>query len=223
MAKYMSCFDIIGPIMVGPSSSHTAGAVRLGKMARCLLGENPRKAEILLHGSFRETYRGHGTDLALIAGLLGLETDDTRIKESFRLAKEASLAFAFQPADLGDVHPNTVRFLLEGETGYRLEMQGSSTGGGNIVVTEINGFPVELYGNFETIITTHQDVPGVIAQVTQVLSCHGLNIAFMRVARKNKGKMASMMIETDQSIPREVLKEIKELPSMFSVRLVGKV
>jgi len=223
MTKNLSSFDIIGPIMVGPSSSHTAGAVRLGRIARMLLGEEPRQARIYLHGSFRETYRGHGTDLALIAGLLGMDTADVRIRDAFKLAKEACLEFSFEPADLGNVHPNTVKLVLRGAGDYQLEMLGSSTGGGNIVVSEINGFPVEVYGNYDTLVTVHQDQPGVIAQVTKVLAGHGLNVAYMRVARKTKGKLASMILEIDQPVSPEILKEIAGLPALRSVRYIGKV
>ncbi len=223
MAESLSSFDIIGPIMVGPSSSHTAGAVRLGKMAKQLIAEKIKEARILLHGSFRETYRGHGTDVALVAGLLGLSTHDVRIKDAFKLAEEAALIVTFEPVDLGEVHPNTVRFLLKGESDRELEMQGSSIGGGNIVITRINGFDVEVYGNYETLVTVHQDRPGAIAQVTNILSYYGINIAFMRVARKNRGKLATMIIETDQHIDPDVIKIIEALPAFTSVRLVEKV
>lgn len=223
MAEALSSFDVIGPIMVGPSSSHTAGAVRLGKMARLLMAKNIVEARILLHGSFRETYRGHGTDVALVAGLLGMTTYDVRIKDALKLAEKASLAVYFEPADLGEVHPNTVRFLLKSESGRKIEVQGSSIGGGNIVVTRINGFDVEIYGNYETLVTVHQDRPGAIAQVTNILSYYGVNIAFMRVARKNRGKLATMIIETDQHINPEVIKIIESLPAFTSVRLVEKV
>lgn len=223
MPKAMSSFDIIGPIMVGPSSSHTAGAVRLGRIARLLLGEAPRCARILLHGSFRETYRGHGTDLALVAGLLGLDTSDPRIREAHRLAQEAGLDFKIEAVELGAVHPNTVKLILTGQQGYHLELVGSSTGGGNIVVTEINGFPVEVYGQYDTLVTVHQDQPGVIAQVTNVLANGGINVAYMRVARKNKGKLASMIIEIDQQVSAKILQDIEDLPTINSVRFVGKV
>lgn len=224
MTRNYSTFDIIGPIMVGPSSSHTAGAVRLGKMARILLGEKPVKAAIRLHGSFRETYKGHGTDLALVAGLLGLETDDPGIKDAFLLAKKNNLDYSFSPIDLGgDAHPNTVKIFVEGEKGYKLEMQGSSIGGGSIVISEINGFPVEIRGDYETLVTVHQDRPGVVAQVSGVLAGYGINIASMRVSRKNRGKLASMMIEIDQHVPFDALQEIQGLSVMTSVRFVGKV
>jgi len=223
MPTSMGSFDIIGPIMVGPSSSHTAGAVRLGKIARLLLGEQPRHVRILLHGSFRETYRGHGTDLALLAGLLGLNTDDIRIRKADQLAQDQGLEYIIEPVVLGAVHPNTVKLILSGQDGYHLEMVGSSLGGGNIVVTEINGFAVEIYGKYDTLVIVHQDQPGVIAQVTNVLAQYGINVANMRVARKNKGKQASMMIEIDQHVQAKVIKEIEELSTINSVRFVGKV
>lgn len=223
MTHNYSSFDIIGPIMVGPSSSHTAGAVKLGRMAHILLGEMPARAVIQLHGSFRETYKGHGTDLALVAGLLGLETDDPGIKNAFELAKKHNLEYRFTSVELGNVHPNTVRLNVEGRNGYKLEMQGSSIGGASIVVSEINGFPVEIRGDYETLITVHQDKPGVVAQVSGILAGYGINIASMRVSRKNRGKLASMMIEIDQHVPAGALQEIQELSAVTSVRFVGKV
>jgi L-serine dehydratase len=223
MTRDYSSFDIIGPIMVGPSSSHTAGAVRLGRMARILLGEVPVKALIQLHGSFWQTYKGHGTDLALVAGLLGLQTDDPGIKEAFQLAKENNLEFSFAPVELGDVHPNTVKMRVEGKDGYKLEMQGSSIGGASIVISEVNGFPVEIKGDYETLVTVHQDRPGVVAQVSGILAKYGVNIASMRVSRKKRGKLASMMIEIDQQVPACAIQEIKELSAMTSVRFMEKV
>jgi len=195
----------------------------LGRIAGMLLGAAPEEARILLHGSFRETYRGHGTDLALLGGLLGLDTADIRIREAYRLAAEKGLKYRIEGADLGNVHPNTVELFLQGPEGYSLEMMGSSTGGGNIMVTQINGFPVEIYGDYDTLVTVHLDQPGVISQVTNILARHGLNVAYMRVARKNKGRLASMIIEIDQPVSGSIQKEIEELPALNSVRYVGKV
>lgn len=222
MTESMGAFDIIGPVMVGPSSSHTAGAVRLGLFARILLDEEPKKVKILLHGSFRDTFHGHGTDLALISGLLGLNADDIRIKDAFRLAKEASLEFSFEPVELEDVHPNTVCFLLDGHSGHSLEMKGSSIGGGNVLITEINGFSVGISGKYETLFTVHKDVPGVISQVAKVLSDSGINIAYMHVIREEKGELAAMVIETDHLIPGEIKEYIASLENVKSVRLIRK-
>lgn len=222
MTESMGVFDIIGPVMVGPSSSHTAGAVRLGLLARTLLDEEPKKVRILLHGSFKETLHGHGTDLAIISGLLGLNPNDIRIKDAFRLAKEASLEYSFEPVDLDDVHPNTVRFLVDGESGHLLEMQGSSIGGGNIIVTEVNGFKVYITGKYETLLTVHKDVPGVISHVAGLLSDQGINVAFMQVIREEKGELAAMIIETDHLIPRELKKCVAALENVISVRLIRK-
>lgn len=223
MTESMGVFDIIGPVMVGPSSSHTAGAVRLGLFARILLDEEPKKARVLLHGSFRETFRGHGTDLALISGLLGLNPDDIRIKDAFRLAKEASLEFSFDPIEIDDAHPNTVQFLLDGESGHHLEMQGASIGGGNVIVTEINGFSVSLRGKYETLFTVHKDVPGVITQVARVLSDSGINVAYMQVIREEKGELAAMVIETDHLIPREIKDYVSTMENVEYVLLIRKV
>ncbi|MFZ7103731.1 MAG: L-serine ammonia-lyase, iron-sulfur-dependent subunit beta [Peptococcaceae bacterium] len=220
MREY-SCFDILGPVMVGPSSSHTAGAVRLGRVARSIAGGLPREVEIFLHGSFAQTYRGHGTDLALIGGLLNFNTDDVRIRNSFTLAKEQGLEFKFIPTDLGDgLHPNTVKFLLITPGKDKLSITGASIGGGNIVITEINDYDIELKGDLPAIITTHQDIPGVISKVSGVLAANKINIAFMRVFRKEKRKLAQMIVETDEGAPQEVIEEILRLEPVVNVRAI---
>lgn len=216
-----SCFDILGPVMVGPSSSHTAGAVRLGRLARSIAGGLPQRVEIFLHGSFAQTYRGHGTDLALIGGLLNFNTDDTRIRNSFAIAKELGLDFKFTPTDLGDgFHPNTVKFLLLTGENEKISITGASIGGGNVVITEINGYPIELKGDLPTIITTHQDIPGVISKVSRVLADNKINIAFMRVFRKEKHKLAQMIVETDERVSQEVRENILNLESIVNVRVI---
>lgn len=220
----MNLIDVIGPVMIGPSSSHTAGAARLGLLAASILGAQPAKAEIYLHGSFAETYKGHGTDLALIAGLMGWAPDDGRIPESFEYAKKAGLDFCFNKIDLGSAsHPNTVLFKLESLTGEKCEITGSSIGGGQVRVTEIDGFPVELDGKLSTIITTHDDVRGVIALVSGLLANLSVNIATMRVFRSNKGGIASMVVECDSVIDPAGLKLIESIPAIRSVRFVNRV
>lgn len=207
-------FDIVGPIMIGPSSSHTAGAVRLGRMVRLILGEEPKKAAVYLHGSFALTHKGHGTDKALAAGLLGMETDDEQIRDVFELTKEKALDIEFIPADLGDVHPNTARIVAIGINGREVTVTGASVGGGNIVITEIDNYAVELAGNYHTLITIHEDKPGIVAIASHILSQHSINIAFMRVSRQNRGAQALMIIETDQSIGPKVLDSVKNIEAV---------
>jgi L-serine dehydratase len=207
--------------MVGPSSSHTAGAVRLGRLARSIIGSLPEEVEILLHGSFAQTFRGHGTDLALIGGLLGFNTDDVRIRDSFSFAQSVGLKFRFISTDLGDgFHPNTVKFIVFTKNQEKLTITGSSIGGGNVVITEINGYEIKLKGDLPTIITTHQDVPGVISRVSGVLANYKINIAFMRVFRKEKRKLAQMIVETDEQVPQEIIEEILKLEPIVNVRFI---
>lgn len=215
----MNIFDVIGPIMIGPSSSHTAGAVRLGRVARSLLGEPVAEAVIGLHGSFASTGRGHGTDRALIAGLLGWRTDDANLPRSFNAAAESGLVFRFETVNLGaEAHPNSVIFDLKGIGGSTLQTLGCSIGGGRVKITEINGFPLELTGELTSLITVHHDRPGVIHSVTGVLASHAVNIAEMRVSRGKKGTLAAMVIETDSEIPPEMVESIGALPQIVSVR-----
>ncbi|MBM7866874.1 L-serine ammonia-lyase, iron-sulfur-dependent, subunit beta [Heliobacterium gestii] len=217
----MNIFDVIGPVMIGPSSSHTAGAVRLGNVARLILGEAVMEARIGLHGSFAETHRGHGTDRALVAGLLGWATDDLRIPNSFEFAETAGLAVTFSDINLGELaHPNSVRFNLIGQAGTRSDVTGASIGGGRVQVTRVDDFPVELTGDFATLLVTHHDQPGVISLVTAVLGQQGINIAQMRVSREQKGARALMVLETDQTVTDEALRAIAALPPVERARRI---
>ncbi len=220
----MNLFDVIGPIMIGPSSSHTAGAVRLGRLARELLGEPVIAADIGLHGSFARTGKGHGTDRALIAGLMGWQTDDSRIPHSFEHAAQTGLAFHFEMVCLGDsAHPNTVVFALKGHSEGVLRITGCSVGGGRIKITEINGFPLELTGDFSALVTLHQDRPGVIHSVTGILAARSVNIAEMRVSRRKRGSTAVMVIDVDGAVPDEVVSEVAVLPQILAVRRLNPV
>ena len=220
----MNLIDILGPVMIGPSSSHTAGAVRLGLLAASILGGQPVQAEFNLHGSFAETYQGHGTDMALLAGLMGWTPDDERIPEAEKYAKEGGLTYSFKKIDLGNMaHPNTVLFKLTSASGSYCEFMGSSVGGGQVKVTEIDGFPVELTGRLPAILTVHIDTRGVIALVTSTLANAGVNIATMRLFRSNKGGMASMVIECDEAVPQEILNLIGALQQIESVRFIASV
>jgi len=220
----MDLMDVIGPVMIGPSSSHTAGAVRLGLLAASILGEKPVKAEIELHGSFAQTYRGHGTDLALLAGLMGWLPDDARIPEARIFAGENGLEYSFAKVNLGDLaHPNTVRFKLIGASGAACQVTGSSIGGGQVSVTEIDDFPVELNGRLPGVLVLHRDQCGVIALVSGQLAEAGINIAGMRVFRTGKGGLAIMIIECDQKVAPETLEKITHLMAVKSVRFINNV
>ena len=215
----MGIFDIIGPVMVGPSSSHTAGAVRIGAFARMLLGTSPGSAVIQLHGSFAATGEGHGTPLALLAGLLGLAPDDERIPSAEAVAAEQGLQYRFEDVDLGDVHPNSVRLRLEA-AGAPLEICASSVGGGRIMVWNIDGFQVELEGQYPTILLTYPDRPGAVAIVSAILANAALNIATIKAHRDTRGGQALMTVELDIAPPASVLESLRCLPQFEQVRFI---
>ncbi|MCC5911562.1 MAG: L-serine ammonia-lyase, iron-sulfur-dependent subunit beta [Clostridiaceae bacterium] len=219
--KDFSMFDIVGPNMIGPSSSHTAGACRIGKVAYKISGGDIKKVTFLLHGSFGKTYKGHGTDKAILGGILGFDPDDEKIKFSFDLAKKQGLDFEFIEEDLGDVHPNTAKVLIEKFDGSKIEILGSSIGGGSIVVTEINGLELEFTGEYVTLIIAHTDRPGVIAKVSAILAEYAINIAFMRVYRHNRGQNAFMIIETDDMISDEAVKSVINTENIANAYLVS--
>ena len=193
----LDIFEILGPIMVGPSSSHTAGAVRIGRMARTLLGEPPVKADIGLYGSFAETGRGHGTDRALVAGLLGMKPDDLRIPESFSVAKEQGLSFVFHPAELREAHPNTAVLTVEGASGKKTKVQAASIGGGRIRVDQLDGVAVDFTGIFNTLIVRH--------------------IANMSLVRDRRGGSVMTIFEIDQPVPAAELEQLKAVPQVLGV------
>lgn len=215
----MGIFDVIGPVMVGPSSSHTAGAVRIGLFARLLLGSQPDNAEIALHGSFAATGEGHGTHLALLAGLLGLGTDDERIPEARHLAEEARLHYTFCDEYLGEVHPNSVRIKLVHETSV-LEILASSVGGGRIRVFEIDGFPLDLDGEYPTILMAYPDQPGWVAVVSSILANAQVNLASIQAHRASKGGQALLTIKCDQVPPSGTLEALRALPKTNWVRFI---
>ena len=219
----MNMFDIIGPVMIGPSSSHTAGAVRLGYVARKILGEEPVRAVIWLSGSFAETYRGHGTDKALLAGILGFAPDDVRIRDSLSLAEQRNLQFEFHCEDIPGSHPNTARITLTGSNGNEVTIQGASVGGGNILVSEINGMEVHVTGQSNTLVILHQDKPGTIAAVTNFVSYSSVNIGNFRLSRPQKGGEAVMTIEVDGEIPGPLVENLKILPNIIHVVLIRAV
>lgn len=209
--------------MIGPSSSHTAGAARLGRLARAILGQTPRSAHVLLHGSFATTGRGHGTDLAITAGLMGLAPDDSRIRDAFALAGQSGLDISFDEADLGEVHPNTALMELTDADGREWQVRGSSLGGGDVVVTLIDDFPVEITGELPVLLVVHHDQPGVVAAVTARLAADVINIAGMQVSRERRGARALMLIATDQPVPEEVAASVAAIDGVTSVRQVPAV
>lgn len=200
----MRLFDILGPVMVGPSSSHTAGAVRIGFTARKLLGENVQHADISLHGSFAMTGHGHGTDCALVAGLLGMQPDDLRIPDSFSVAQQQGLTFTIKNVQLRNAHPNTARLQLTGSSGRTLDVVAESIGGGRIRVVSIDGIDANFSGEHNTLIVHNQDVPGHVAAVTSALMQRQINIATMQLYRSEQGGYAVMILECDQPIPKDI-------------------
>ena len=224
MKKVESIFEIIGPIMIGPSSSHTAGAVRIGRIAREILGEKPIRAIILFHGSFAETYRGHGSDKAVIGGILGFSTDDLRIRKALEIAEKEGLKIEFKTVDLGEeYHPNTIKIILEDSSGLKIWIVGSSIGGGNIIVTEVNGFEADISGDYHALIAIHDDKPGMVAKITSILAKHKINIARMKVSRIRRGALAFSSLEVDQEIPKEIVKEIEKIEGVKLVRALKPI
>jgi L-serine dehydratase len=209
----VSLLDIIGPVMVGPSSSHTAGACRLGLLARGLVGGPPERARVELHGSFARTGEGHGTDKAIVGGLMGFRPDDERIRDALGIAEREGLDYRFEKTTLGEeneVHPNTVRITLE--RGDRSSvMVGSSLGAGRVLVTEIDGYPVEVTGNYHTIVLVAEDVRGSVARIATILADDGVNIATLRLSRKQRGGDAFMVIEVDEQPDEKVRADIRAL------------
>ena len=211
----MNVFDIIGPVMIGPSSSHTAGAARIGRIAPHRDCEQPERAVFTLYGSFAATGSGHGTDKALIAGILGMEPDDARLRFSPRIAKEQGLDVSLSTGDLPEAHPNTAVLTLTGRRGGALTVRGSSIGGGNIVIDAINGMPVRISGQHPSLIVQHRDRPGVIAEVTDLLADRGVNICNFSLSRRQKGGVAVMTIEMDGGLDEALAARVRALPDVM--------
>ena len=200
----MQLFDIIGPVMIGPSSSHTAGAARIGRVTRMLLGEDVRLARILFHGSFAKTWEGHGADRAVIGGLLGLKVDDPCLRRSRELAQERGMEYTIGTVQLPSAHPNTVIIEATGVSDKQVRVQAASVGGGSIRVQYLNGMEVGFSGERTTLIIQHRDAPGAIANVSRMLAEEKTNIATMRVFREKAGGRAVMALELD-SVPSDAL------------------
>jgi L-serine dehydratase len=219
----VSLFDILGPVMVGPSSSHTAGACRLGLMARAILGGTPAHARIALHGSFAATGEGHGTHRAIVGGLIGLAPDDLRLRRAYDEATSVGLEWTFEDIDLGeDAHPNTAVFDVRRD-GEQVRVRGASVGGGRIEVTDIDGFPVSLGGDYHTLVVLARDEPGTIMTITGLCAAQGINLATMRVDRTGRHKDALMTIEADAPIPDEVLEELRDFEWLRWARRIAKI
>ncbi|MFQ7724916.1 MAG: L-serine ammonia-lyase, iron-sulfur-dependent subunit beta [Ruthenibacterium lactatiformans] len=215
----MNVFDIVGPVMIGPSSSHTAGAARIGLIARALLGAPAVTADIRLHGSFAKTYRGHGTDKALVAGILGMKPDDAR--RQFDACAEKPGWPSPSCRRFGKCTPNTALITLTDAQGHTVSVQGASVGGGNILVTRVNGMAVEITGQYTTLIVLHRDAPGTIAAVTEEMSRRGVNICNFRLSRAQKGGTAVMTIEVDGALEPDVNSCVEKLPNVLSSTMLA--
>ena len=219
--SFISVFDVMGPNMIGPSSSHTAGAARIALLARKLLTGSLKKVEFTLYGSFAKTYHGHGTDRALLGGIMGFATDDVRIRDSFQIATDNGIEYSFIPNNVEtDVHPNTVDILMVNEEGQEMMIRGESLGGGKARLCRINGVEVDFTGEYSTLIVIQQDKPGVIAHITNCLSEMNVNIAYMKLYREEKGCTAYSIVESDGIVPQTVAGRIKENPYVHDVMLV---
>lgn len=219
--KNYGVFDILGPIMIGPSSSHTAGAARLGKIGREIADKSFNGVTFYLHGSFAKTYKGHGTDRALVAGILGMEPSDERIKDSLNIAKEKGINIEFIETDLGYEHPNTVKIIFHYEDKEDFFLIGSSIGGGNILITNLNGDEIQFSGNYPTILIRYKDQKGSISRISSILSSEDINIATMKVTRERK--IATMVIEIDSPIEDFVINKIAELDEIIYIKGINPI
>lgn len=218
---FISVFDVLGPNMIGPSSSHTAGAAIIAYLAQKMIAPPLRRADFRLYGSFAKTYRGHGTDRALVGGILGFSADDERIRDSFALAKQQGLEFRFIPDETDtDVHPNTVEIRMENAAGRVMTVRGESLGGGKVRIVGINGVKVDFTGEYNALIVVQRDKPGVVAHITKILSDRDVNIAFMRLFREQKGHTAYTIVESDQRLPEGVDALLLENPNITDVMVV---
>ena len=220
----ISMFDILGPIMIGPSSSHTAGAQRIGKaMYNMIADKELTPVHFMLHGSFHLTLRGHGTDRALVGGVLGMNANDPQIKNSLQIAQERGIEVSFEGADLGDVHPNTVRIIARTSDGKIVSLMGSSIGGANIEIVEINGTAAKFSGKYPAVVINHTDRLGIISHITSILAINQVNIVTVLNSRENKGKSAVTMIETDSPISAAVKRELESMSAVHSVVTMERV
>ena len=215
--SFISVFDVMGPNMIGPSSSHTAGAARISYLAQKMIEGPLKRADFILYGSFAKTYHGHGTDRALLGGIMGFSTDDMRIRNSFDIAHEKGLKFSFTP---NEQETNTVDICMENEKGQKMTVRGESLGGGKVRIVDINHVQVDFTGEYSAVIVIHQDTPGVVAYITKCLSDRNINIAFMRLFRESKGEIAYTIVESDGKLPENIVPAIRENPNIHEVMIV---
>ncbi len=221
--KDYNIFDIIGPIMIGPSSSHTAGACRIGYAAQKIIKAAITEVTFVLYGSFAKTYMGHGTDVALLGGILGLKPDDERLVESFKIADHRGLKFEFISTDDEAEHPNTVLIRAKTNMLETWEIIGISIGGGKMIIRSINGIDVQFTGEYNTLVTHHKDSSGMLARISTILSENRINIAFMKLYREERGRKAIGIIEADEKIPKNVVDELLRIDGMISVNVIQKI
>lgn len=215
-----SIFDIVGPVMIGPSSSHTAGAARIGKMAHHFSGEDISSVRFYLHGSFAKTYRGHGTDKALLAGVLGFSESDEHLKQAFEIAAERGISYEFIEEDLGDVHPNSVKIVIDVKDGRKISLIGSSIGGGNIQIIHLNGIDLTISGEHPTIIAKHQSSRGILLGITAILTQYDHDVLFMSFYKKNKEGEGIIVVEVTDKVDNAVIESIKHMPGITDVYLI---
>ena len=219
--SFISVFDVIGPNMVGPSSSHTAGACAIACLAQKMNNGSLKNVTFTLYGSFAKTYRGHGTDRALLGGIMGFSTDDIRIRDSFSIAHKQGIEFSFLPNETDtDVHPNTVDIRMENADGRVMSVRGESTGGGKVRITRINQVQVDFTGEYNAVIIIQQDKPGVAAHITKCLGDQNVNIAFMRIFRESKGETAYTIVESDGELPDDITPRLMANPHVHDVMLI---
>ena len=219
--SFISVFDVLGPVMIGPSSSHTAGTAQIAFLAQKMIGGSVKKVEFILYGSFARTYQGHGTDRALLGGIMGFSTDDTRICDSFRIARERGLEYSFQVnQEDTEIYPNTVDIRMSSANGQVMTVRGESLGGGKVRIVRINQVKVDFTGEYSSVIVIHQDKPGIAAHITRYLSDCNVNIAFMRLFREAKGHTAYTIVESDDHLPEDIAGKIRENSFVSNVMIV---
>ncbi len=219
--SFISVFDVLGPNMIGPSSSHTAGAAVIAFLAQKMIDGPLTRVEFTLYGSFAKTYKGHGTDRALLGGIMGFATDDMRIRDSFQIARERNLDFSFLVNEQEtEVHPNTVDITMENAAGQTMTIRGESLGGGKVQIVRINQVKVVFTGEYSAVIVIHQDKPGVVAHITSALSDRNVNIAFMRLFRESKGEIAYTIVESDGRLPEDITEKLHENVNVHNVMVV---
>lgn len=219
--SFISVFDVLGPNMIGPSSSHTAGTAVIAFLSQKMINGSLKKVEFILYGSFAKTYRGHGTDRALLGGIMGFGTDDKRIRDSFQIAKERGLEFNFTVNDTeSDIYPNTVDIIMTNLAGQVMTVRGESLGGGKVRIVGINQVDVDFTGEYSAAIIVHQDKPGVVAHITKCLSDRNVNIAFMKLFRESKGHTAYTIVESDDRLPENITENLRENSNVHDVMIV---